>query len=179
MNRIITACVMAVQTIVTRAVGLYYSFTIHLPRRLPRTHEEYNALKGTLHRYYGLEDDPQIWSIVANQVQSPKATSIRIPYASIVNATKRFYMNAVAQDHKMIAYKEINARLERITKQAAEDFKREEEAKHIEGGDNDIRPQWSDVVPGAAAGTAHHVREGASDLQRNLQSVPVITERMV
>ncbi len=168
MKPIITGCVTRVQTILMTLARAYYSLTINLPRRLPRTHDEYNKLKGILHRYYGLEDDPQVWSIVANQVQSPSPTNIRIPYKNIINPVKRFYTNAIAQDHKMVAYKEINERLKAITLKAAEDFEREEK-----------QSKWSDIVPGEPGGVPSHVQVEASHIQGELPRMPVITERMV
>lgn len=178
MKAILTGCADFAGTIKRLIMVAYYYLTIALPRRLPRNMDEYSSMQVILLQYYGLKDDPMVWAIVADRVQSPKPTSIRISYRSIVNPTKRVFTNKVAQDFKLLAYAEINARLEAQAKETAEVMKREEQRKiedqltHAEpGSDNHIKPHWSEI------GQEQPVP--AHDLSSGLQILPENKVRVV
>ncbi len=79
----------------------YYYLTAYVPRRIPRTLEEFMELKRILITYYGLEDRPDVWFTVCGQMTSTKATSIRKPYSDYVHSALRLETNRLARDAKI------------------------------------------------------------------------------
>ncbi len=108
----------------------YYQLTAAFPRRMPSTPEEFEKTKSILINYFGLDDRPDIWLTVCGQLTGTKATSIRKPYKDLANAAKRLNINLVAHNKKLVAISELNAKLELVAKQMADEeaLKNEPEA---------------------------------------------------
>jgi hypothetical protein len=93
----------------------YYHVTAYIPRRLPRSLEDFMALKEILMKGYGLEDRPDVWFTVCGQMTSTSATSIRKPYAHYVNAAKRLETNRLARDGKIYFNKLNEDKIKELT----------------------------------------------------------------
>lgn len=104
----------------------YYHLTAHLPRKLPRTPQEFKALRQIMIQAYGCNDQPSTTMVMAGQVTSTEAHKVRKSYAHIANCIKRLEINAVAAEFRQLAIQENNARLESATKKAVEAFQSEE-----------------------------------------------------
>jgi hypothetical protein len=90
-----------------RLKKLYYHFTAYVPRKLPRTEEEYEALCQVLFEQYGIPDSAEVRATIAGQVTSVPGQSIRKPYGHIANFCKRLAMNELAQGQKKKAMDEL------------------------------------------------------------------------
>lgn len=80
---------------------LYYVLTIHMPRPLPRTLQEFMDLKSVLVDCYGLEDRPDVWFTVAGQISSTEATKVKKSYACYRNVGLRLETNRLVRDAKI------------------------------------------------------------------------------
>lgn len=129
---------------------LYYYLTAYIPRQLPTSVEEYEEMKDIFMRYYGLENNAQIWATVAGQICSTPANSLRKSYGSIVNAAKRLHINKIANEQKMLAIEELQNILKQKMEAMAEAEKKDE-----------VRDYSVD-----------NVLPGTSDLQDGVQALP-------
>lgn len=102
----------------------YYLLTAYIPRRLPRTVDEFYSLQYTLITYYGLEDREDVWLAVCGHITSTPATKLRKSYADLANPGKRLSINKIAQDQKQFYISELENKL----KEATEKLVRDEEA---------------------------------------------------
>lgn len=126
---------------------IYHRLTAYLPRPLPRNDIQYAKLKETLTLYYGLEDKPEIWAVIASQVQAQPCIGLRKAYGKMANEAKRLKINALAEEQKRLAYREIEAKLEAKAKEVAEELARQEQAK--DGTDmQEGSPDLQQPVPG-------------------------------
>lgn len=83
---------------------LYYKLTANVPRKLPETEGDIKKIKEIFTQAFGLEDSPQVWYTVFANMASIKSTSVRVPYASLVNIAKRLTINKILQDQKIIEH---------------------------------------------------------------------------
>lgn len=120
---------------------LFHKVTSPLPRRLPSTTEEFERLRDTLSKYYGLDkDDPNVWITVSGQITSTPATSVRKSYKDIANAAKRLNINLIAHTYKTVAIATLNAKLEEKMKQTVEAMKSEpKEEPDVQVGSPDLQ----------------------------------------
>lgn len=165
-----------------RLMAAYFKITAYIPRRLPMTVQEWYDLKRILNQYYGLEDHPQTWYTVSSQLLAGPPTSLRRSYGLIANATKKLRLIALVQSERDIAAKELNARLEEKVKEAAHAFEAETKEADLQHS-QEIRPQWSDIVPGAVSKSEPiHVPDmpsGTQHLQGDVQAMPDTPQGMV
>lgn len=89
----------------------FYTVTKYYPRPLPRTETEYLAMCHILMQFFGLEDDPSVWTTVSGQITSVPAVKMRKSYGSISNAAKRLRVNYIAHQHKLVAMKALEDRI--------------------------------------------------------------------
>lgn len=117
---------------------LYYFLTGYLPRRLPSTKDELDALRCTLQLYYGLGDSLDEWICVLGHLQATPARSLRNSYINLVNPAKRLRVNKLAQDEKMLAIganqKILEEKLKAKLEQVASELPSNEEAEESPRG---------------------------------------------
>lgn len=144
-------------------IKLYYYLTKYLPRPLPRTDEEFKALKQTLIQYYGLEDHPKYWYTALSQLMAGPPTSLHRSYGHMVNAAKKLEVAAIVQTERQLATNELKARLETHMREMQDVFK-EQEAKDPNGDNN---------IPFKGSGQSHPIlSDGPLSLQTELQQLP-------
>lgn len=105
---------------------LFYKLTLYYPRPLPRTEGQYLKMKYIMIQAYGLEDRPAIWAVIASSLQNVKKTKLRIGYGFLINPARRLSIDGIAEAQKRLAYREIEAMLEKKTKETADALKSEE-----------------------------------------------------
>ncbi len=154
--------------------NLYYKLTKYIPRKVPKTKEEFDEMKKIFTAYYGLEDHPKYWYTVATQLVAGDPTSLRRSYGKMVNAAHKLNIAALAQELKGLASEEFKVRLEEKAKEVSHAFQKEEAEREA------IKPQWSDVP-----GQPHPPENpavlpiGAQPVQAELQVVQAPSEGVV
>lgn len=108
----------------------YYHLTARVPRKLPRTPEEFANLRRIMVDGYGCNDQPSTTMVLAGQVTSTEAHKIRKSYGHIANCIKRLEINAIAAEFRGQAIQENNARLEAAAQKVADAMKAEQEQEH-------------------------------------------------
>ncbi|HRH25105.1 MAG TPA: hypothetical protein PLQ20_02080 [Candidatus Paceibacterota bacterium] len=107
---------------------MFYTLTAHYPRVLPSTEDEYKKMKHILNAYFEVPDDAKYWATIAGQITGTTPTKMRRTYKSLSNVAKRMDVNKLAQDHKLIAYEQLEAKL----KAHIEEEQKKEQAKGVE-----------------------------------------------
>lgn len=114
-----TAEVISPWTDFTKLTGLickvYYKLTVHFPRPLPRNEKELVALKKVMVEYFGIEDSPTAWYVIAGQISATPATKMHKSYAHYVNAARRLNVNTLAHRLKEFIIKEHEEKLKSLT----------------------------------------------------------------
>lgn len=106
---------------------LYYLLTAYIPRKLPATQEEYDALKSILVDCYGVPNEPTTWIVVSGQINSTPAHKLRKSYGNIVNTVKRLEINMLAQRDKNNQLMALNEKLKSAVERESERMKNENE----------------------------------------------------
>lgn len=97
----------------------YYFLTAYLPRRLPIDTQDWVRLKAILAEFYGVTDQPEFWATVAGHVASTPSYMSRRSYAFLSTVAKRLTVNAAAQQVRVQAGRELEARLAEAVKKEA------------------------------------------------------------
>lgn len=74
----------------------------HMPRKVPETKEEMDALLTRLHNSFDIADDPRNWMVVLGQLSSLKPTSIRKSDRDLVVAVRRYLALGIIQEAKSV-----------------------------------------------------------------------------
>lgn len=98
----------------------YYRLTAKIPRPLPKTQGEIQALRDLLTKYFGLEFDEVTNYTFLSQLTSGPPTSLWKDYASIANACKKLSLAKLVMVEKELANERNRRKLEELFKQEAE-----------------------------------------------------------
>lgn len=121
-----------VASLMSTFVKVYYYLTAYIPRPLPRTEIEIVQLKEVFIKYFGLEDNPQVWYTVFSNMASVKATKTRVFYGSLVNIARRLTINKFLQDQKQLEMEKHMATLEEKLKDKLDEAKANGEVQNPE-----------------------------------------------
>lgn len=128
MREFITGCVQTAQAIIKKRLFIaFHASTQWYPRLLPRTELEFERLQQVLVQCYGLDDHPDTWQMVAGQITSTPASSVRKSYRVMANAAKRLKINLIAHNQKIFANDQRMTMLKEKTLKVADEFKKEED----------------------------------------------------
>ena len=103
----------------SKFLRLYYFVSAPIPRRIPRTDAELEALLDILTRYYGLENASDVRLTVCGQLTALPPTKMRKSYGSLANAGKRLRINSMLQSRKQVEIKKLEDRLKELTEQVS------------------------------------------------------------
>lgn len=101
---------------------------------LPENSADFKLLKEKL-IVLGVRDRPEVWYTVASHIQKLDSTVTKCSYAYLVNAARKLLINEVAQEEKVLAGLQIEAKLKEATERASHAFK---EAEASNGRDHEI-----------------------------------------
>lgn len=123
----------------------FYQLTAYVPRRLPRTENEYQKLKNVLTGYYGVQNNPKVWITVASHITGTHAEKLRKPWGKIANCAKRLDINYLAQTHKLNAAedmdRDLKAKMEEQVKRFKEEQDEYEQKSQVEQEAHDLAKQ--------------------------------------
>lgn len=122
----------------------YYLVTARIPRKLPETSTEFEAMKAILTKYYGLEDSADTWATVSGQITSAPVTSMRKSYKDLVNSAKRKRVNLIAQNQKLLAYGVLEGKLEQAMMELTQHERFRQAEPEVQVG----TPDTQGVLPG-------------------------------
>lgn len=97
-------------------IKAYYVLTAYVPRKLPRTEEEFMFLRSILIGCYDVKDEAPTWMTVAGQITSTPGHKLRKPWGHIANSAKRLGVNKLAQSYRMAFEDALKKSLEDQTK---------------------------------------------------------------
>lgn len=72
--------------------------TVRLPRKLPKSKEDFEKVKQVFIKYYDLEDDAKTWVTIINHMNSTHGTKTRKAYIDLINPAKRLKTNQILQN---------------------------------------------------------------------------------
>lgn len=91
---------------------LYWRFTAHIPRHLPRTEAEYFYFKYVMTYAFDVFDEPSSWAQMSGAIGATRGDRIRTSWGRIANIAKRVRINSLAHSYKQKSIGEMQARLD-------------------------------------------------------------------
>ncbi len=98
---------------------IWYRFTALIPRPIPKTEAEFEALKKHLMLYLGVEDTQVGWITVASEIQNTRTKFLRKPYYLYANACRKNEINGMCENQKRLEGAKLTARLKETMERIA------------------------------------------------------------